>query len=184
MDIGIFLEDTERVRGLESTFAAHGFRLRDEARSRLFTLYYSKVNELHLDIEVWHRDGATFAWQDHSRKYTIADSDLLPPRKYPFYDRELSGPRELTYLLDYYGADCLQRGRKQWIGWRTLLWKPGFTRGTELADRAPARIDLDRDYAAANGHPGWWRRTQARVLARARFWKLRAYWASLRERRP
>ncbi len=175
VDIGIFSEDHERVRALAPRFHERGYALRDGPGEDMLTLSYSATNDLHVDIEVWQRRGAAFAWQ----QYTIAEEDLFPLREHPFYNRALIGPRATPYLLDYYGADCLEVGKKQWIGMNTRFYKPSFTKRFEIQHVRAAPIDLQRDFAAEAEDLAWAQIAYARLARKIRLWKLRTYVASL-----
>lgn len=175
VDIGIFAEDRERVLALGPCFAARGYDLREGPGADMLTLNYSETNKLHVDIEIWQRERCTSTWQ----QYSIADEDMFPLRAYRFYDRELTGPRGLTYLFDYYGADCLEYGKKQWVGVNTMFDRPRLTRRFELPHDRPAAIDLTRDFAAEAGNLDHAQITCLRLCRRLELWKLRSYIAAL-----
>lgn len=143
-DIGIFSEDYERVNNLVSIINEKGFCLRYSKTTECLTTYYSQINELHLDIETWEKQGDTITWQNYSIEY----NEMFPLKKYKFYDRYLFGPNSLNYLFSYYGADCLESVKKQWMYWDTRLWNPNLANGEtfKLIDNAPALIDLQRNF--------------------------------------
>lgn len=153
-DLGVPLDYRDRVHALAPALRARGHHLhvRLGGRDRNVGVYYSTTNLLHVDIDFWERDGA--AWRDCQWGCTQADAELFPLRGYRFHGATLRGSATLAGLFAWYGDDCLTVGRREfWLapgaeGERDDDPRRKQTRAGVESEFPPARIDLDRDFAA------------------------------------
>jgi hypothetical protein len=176
----VFAADRDKLLALRPVVEAAGFRFCDKAtEGEGFTIYYSQSNELHLDLEMWRRDGDSFTWDD----YRVSAAELFPARRYRFYDRELWGPNRLDWLLAHFGHDSLEFGSKKWMYWGTRLWNARPTEKFRISNFAPANIDLSRDFERDHT-TGFRRAIGDRLLSVANrcLWRYRAYWLKWRAR--
>jgi hypothetical protein len=150
-DLGVPVAYRERVLALggELRRRGHHMQARMGQDERTVSVYLSRSNLLHVDVDFWEQDAVGGRWRNRAWGVTLAAADLFPLRRYAFHDRALPGPATLTGLFAFYGDDCLTRGQREY-------WPehggddPGrkaVRAGTETRF-LPARIDLTRDFSA------------------------------------
>lgn len=79
--------------------------------------------------------------------HVVDEEEVFPLKKYPFYDRHLYGPQELSYLIDYYSnkeasnENIMEYATRKYGSESNVLFK------IEDKDRRPASIDVsDSDH--------------------------------------
>ncbi|WP_013325564.1 LicD family protein [Gloeothece verrucosa] len=136
VDIGILKDDFERVQVLKPIIKKNGFWFSNFAfEGEGCTIFYSRINHLHLDIEVWEADETYIKWSD----YKLLKSEVFPLIKYPFYHKHLLGPNKIDSLLDYYGSDCLEYSYKNYD-------KSNVARKIRMTDFRPALINFKQNF--------------------------------------
>ncbi len=149
LDIGILEEDYEKLKSLQSMINQQGYWFSDCASgcgiilNEICRVFYSKVNDLHLDIYIWKKQDDLLICEGEK----LAISEVFPLQKYKFYDRYLFGPNQINSLLNYYGADVLDYGKKQYWGSKGLTQ---ISSEFKITNKAPAKIDFNQNFNENN----------------------------------
>jgi LicD family len=142
-DLSVMVDDLERILALEPEVAVAGHRL--QLRDRFVRVSYSAVNEVHLDLFLWAREGDRMQpvrdfdeWPGNAGRSSFPSAYLDEPERLALHGRELPAPSPVDrFLVEHrYGPDYLTPRRQPWFQVYPNLSEEELTPGArELVDR-------------------------------------------------
>ena len=116
IDIGVERRDRSKILYLLNKVFPGEYLVQDFPEENLIRIYYSPVNELHADIEIWDREGDCIMYKSdlYVGKRVIPFDTVFPLKKYQFYDLQINGPCALDFLDSVYGKNYMTLGIKKY----------------------------------------------------------------------
>lgn len=117
IDIGILRKDYKSIidlliENLNEKYIIDFSKLENE---NLVRINFSKINTLHIDIEIWDEKENKIYYEDGYETYSFEEEDFFPLRKYKFEDLNLDGPNNYNKILsDCYGNNFKEIGYKKY----------------------------------------------------------------------
>mgnify|MGYP002586273151 CR=1 FL=1 len=117
IDVGILENECEEIlKILEKELGNKYYIDTSELSSnRVIRICFSKINTLHVDIEVWDKKNGELHFYENGKEYIYKEEIFFPLKYFQFENLEVLGPRkEEKFLKEYYGQNFKTRGYKKY----------------------------------------------------------------------
>lgn len=117
IDVGILKNDCEEIlKILEKELGNKYYVDTSELNSNMvIRICFSRINTLHVDIEVWDKKNGVLHFYENEKKYFYKEEIFFPLKYFQFEDLKVLGPnKEEEFLKEYYGENFKKIGYKKY----------------------------------------------------------------------